>query len=424
MLILVSCSAEHDGMPMPMASGMAISRTRSLADAIEIAKASVSMLEGRRATRGGWTNGRVVDADSVYVISSASTRWSSSADTLLYIVNFERNQGFAVVSGSINTEGLLAITESGHYSSHESGGGDSVDEFLSLAQAYVAAADSSANEESVLGYASDTIHYYCGPYIDVAWGQVGAPSKYCPNNIAGCVPVSIVQMMSYYEYPADIDITYDGRDVTKQHLDWNDMNRHARPCPDECTASDSAHNALGRLFRQVGELTNSRYVDGATATNSSESAQPCFKALGYKTGNWEDYEARCSVSPLADGHLLLVRGNRMNENGTVYGHTWVVDGFYAMTIRTAADGAGGEDAESFTTTYYNHINWGWNGSSNGYFLDNVFDTSLRLNHPMNVYPDVSTARNYNIDIRYLEAYPDTCSDSGSPNSIQGISILR
>ena len=24
--------------------------------------------------------------------------------------------------------------------------------------------------------------------------------------------------------------------------------------------------------------------------------------------------------------------------------------------------------------YYNHINWGWNGKDNGYFIDNVWDT--------------------------------------------------
>jgi hypothetical protein len=26
------------------------------------------------------------------------------------------------------------------------------------------------------------------------------------------------------------------------------------------------------------------------------------------------------------------------------------------------------------TNYYNHLNWGWDGYNNGYYLTNVFDT--------------------------------------------------
>lgn len=53
--------------------------------------------------------------------------------------------------------------------------------------------------------------------------------------------------------------------------------------------------------------------------------------------------------------------------------------------------------------YYHHINWGWNGDNNGYFLRNVFDITL----PQELDPDscVSDSIEYNF-IYDLEIVPN------------------
>ena len=55
--------------------------------------------------------------DGVKAFRKAGTRSgeaSSDNDTLLYVFNFENNEGFALVSASKNTEGLMAIVEQGY----------------------------------------------------------------------------------------------------------------------------------------------------------------------------------------------------------------------------------------------------------------------------------------------------------------------
>ena len=55
-------------------------------------------------------------------------------------------------------------------------------------------------------------------------------------------------------------------------------------------------------------------------------------------------------------------------------------------------------------TYYNHINWGWNGRNNGYFLDNIFDTQNYQNLDSSPYSTVNI--NFTHEIRYCVPQPD------------------
>lgn len=89
--------------------------TRSYNEAFEIAQKSIAMVETSNVTRSSVQ--RRIDPDNSFVFSSKGmTRLANEAsDTLLYVFNFENEEGFALVSASRNTEGLLAITESGSY---------------------------------------------------------------------------------------------------------------------------------------------------------------------------------------------------------------------------------------------------------------------------------------------------------------------
>ena len=69
-------------------------------------------------------------------------------------------------------------------------------------------------------------------------------------------------------------------------------------------------------------------------------------------------------------------GSTSNNND---GHAWVVDGDRLLIITydhyVVQKGVTTHDEHVVTTQSYNHVNWGWDGSSNGYFLDGIFDTS-------------------------------------------------
>lgn len=93
---------------------------RSYEEALHIAQQSISMLDDSLAPTRGTTQVRYIDLQKTTAIVCSNdmvTRSSGSPknDTLMYVFNFNDNQGFAIVSAEEATEGLIAITESGSY---------------------------------------------------------------------------------------------------------------------------------------------------------------------------------------------------------------------------------------------------------------------------------------------------------------------
>ncbi|MDO4995172.1 MAG: Spi family protease inhibitor [Bacteroidales bacterium] len=89
-----------------------------------------------------------------------------SIDTLLYVINFEDNQGYAIVSAVDGQEHLLAITEQGHYTPQQKSVHEGVDLFIERAVKYV--------ENQRIVSLRDTIIYVfpmsINPRVPVSWG--------------------------------------------------------------------------------------------------------------------------------------------------------------------------------------------------------------------------------------------------------------
>ncbi len=294
-------------------------------------------------------------------------------DTLLYVFNYENKNGFAIISASKSTEGLLAITESGCYD--ELSNNDYLEYYIVLAKNYVIRSHGDGGMEPLIPvYTSDTTITEVEPLISVKWGQEYPEGIYCPNGLSGCVNTAMAQILSYYEYPQDIDLTYDNAGINNQLLYWTEIKKHVYYFPIipfgghlYCTANDSAHHALGRLCRQLGEMNNSIYEDSGTSTLTMFYVKPTFQSLGYNCNDWTRYNNGMSKLFLDEGHPLFFRG----EDSLNGGHAWVVDGYKKLDIRRTY--FTGEI--QYRTLFFNHLNWGWNGAMNGYYLDNVFDTS-------------------------------------------------
>lgn len=128
----------QNGMPVSV-----YGHTRTIEEAIAIANDGIQMLE-RNKTRAEVGTKREIDEEQIKCITSEKTRGgSTSTDTLMYIVNFEDEQGFAVVSANPATEGLLAVTEMGSYDEETVKQNEEFSIFMSLANEYVSSTNSS-----------------------------------------------------------------------------------------------------------------------------------------------------------------------------------------------------------------------------------------------------------------------------------------
>ena len=136
-LILYSCSKDETVTNYLESNKGNTSNYRTLAEALQIAQDAASMVNDSVETRAA-SRTRIVDTKNVRVITSPGTRsFSANNDTLLYVLNYEDEKGFAVVSANKATEGLLAVTEDGSYEEssdayHDTG----ISNFMELAKSY------------------------------------------------------------------------------------------------------------------------------------------------------------------------------------------------------------------------------------------------------------------------------------------------
>ena len=369
-------------------------KRRTYEEALAVAQDAIGLLGENSTTRSGKPRS-INTADVQYIVNTSSTRSTEEPDTLMYVFNYEDNAGFAVVSANRATEELIAVTEQGNYVAGEETGNGGFDLYMDMAEQYVAMAaeplpgvggDDDGMEEFTefrMFVDRDTITY--GPYIPVRWGQDWPYNKACPiqngkRTKAGCVATAIAQIMTYYKHPTSMTI-YDTYSVYEQDLDWTNINKHvytestASTVCSQCTVS-GWHNVIGALVAQIGREVNMWYTDSVSSA-FSENVASALTSFGYTCDPFRNYANTTVTSSIKSGKLVYMCGAVAGAN---IGHAWIVDGYrrvhalHRECIRPMSQLFWTELRRWTTDDYYYHINWGWNGDSNGYFLIDEFDT--------------------------------------------------
>lgn len=393
--IMVACTNDIDEIVESDKNNYVINdcqNWRCYDEALTIAEESISILDnGKSLTRGSKQRHIEKGYQAVAICRDKNSTRSARAeynDTLMYVFNFSDNQGFAVVSASPDTEGLIAITEKGNYNPSDSTNNSGLDLFMNLAKKYVEYASRSSKGHVIIDRPKQLIdsivnnEEYLGPYVSVKWGQNYPEGIYCPNNISGCTNTAIAQIMSYYEYPSSISLTYSGADVSSQYLNWSTIKQHIISATNQsehssCAATNETHNIIGRLCRQIGQLTGSDYTSNEYTGTQYSNIILALQALGYNTGNWTNYSNGLSsvCANIRNNHIYMIYGQSIYNY-----HLWLLDGVYTHEHGNISwtQELGSTVMELYeynvTTDRYYHFNWGKDGIGNGYFLANVFNS--------------------------------------------------
>jgi len=202
------------------------------------------------------------------------------------------------------------------------------------------------------------------PLVSCAWNQRSPYYNQCPTSgtqhcLTGCVATAMAQVMYYWKYPSQVP-AMDGYTSELSGiavgalpggiLDWDNML-------DEYTTSATAQqkDAVAMLMRYCGQACHMGYGPSASGAYSDDELEG-MKLMGYNADaallDRDDYTADEWASmieaQLAAGCPILYGGVDADKNA---GHAFVVDG------------CGGG---------MYHINWGWSGSGNGYFVLDAF----------------------------------------------------
>lgn len=355
----------------------------SLQEAIEIATDGIAMLESTEVTRANST--RHVDPNLVRYKVTPATRAGEDVDTLYYVVNYADNAGFAIVSATRSDENpLLVVTEEGNYSPNEKTDNEGFNLYMDLLDIKMSTRDGEDNQRPGVDtgfdgigpfYEYDSSESNKGPFLTVRWGQDAPYNVYCKTSTnlqakAGCVATAVAQIMSYHEYPTSYTPTY-ATNITTQNLSWTNIKNHV----DIYTCYCSNHDPLGHLFREIGAKTSTVY--GVNESSSSDlGAFLGLTGFGYNANGTSAYNYWAVKSDLDNNRPVYMSGRPSNSNTK---HAWIIDGYKIITSTRITyfildDGSQNITDRLITSERYLHINWGFDGSSNGYFQEGTFDT--------------------------------------------------
>ena len=199
------------------------------------------------------------------------------------------------------------------------------------------------------------------------WGQGKPYNNHCPivdgeRAVTGCVATALSQIMYVHKYPekGQGQISYKMRngvevsvDFSQATYDWD----HMLPRYTSNSYTTQQADAVAELMYHVGAASHMQYSPSASGSASGTALQGLHRYFGYDAGIIslpKDYMPENEILDGIANDLLAGRPVYISAYTTNYeGHAFVCDGMQSNG--------------------YLHINWGWNGTSDGYFSISALD---------------------------------------------------
>lgn len=420
-LVFVACTDDElRGINLPEEE---VSNVRTVNDVIEIVYDAYSSLYGESVSRSGLN----ITVDNVKVFGSGKISRSTADDASMYVVNFGDNQGFAVVTANKNCTPLLAFAESGQVNEIDSIDNPGLKAFMENALAYSSLKPIGGDgREPITPMPTpptiveivDTVKAAIEPKVKTNFGQRWPEGYFCPNKISGCVITAAVQAMSYYEYPKSISLTYPSKDQSEQLLPWVYYKEYLQSksyYPSTIymdTISLHHYYGMARFCRELGYRVKADYSKPDATGARIADMQPLLSRLVPQV-KFSDivYEVPTESNIKGNDIIMMTGFSRIDEDGRyVDGHTWLIDGYKSETHHyrvyevnyPVVEGIPfvpqGYPKSEYDKKQYalSHINWGWNGTSNGYYDIGVFDLTkcIEYDDENNVTFDASDYKYY------------------------------
>lgn len=266
-----------------------------------------------------------------------------------FVFNDERNGGFVVVSGDERMPAVLGYSYDGHYEE-----GKEPENMRFWLEGYVSQVEYLKTHPGLKKVRQNTVQGNAiSPMLDCHWSQWSPYNNFCPNGSpTGCVPTAMAQLIFYYKWPSKTTATIPGYttndytipSIPITEIDWSNLI----PSYDYGYSPKQA-NAVATLMKMCGTAVNVIYNDASSGAASSMIANALVNYFDYDQGvvlYQDHYESdkwcQMMYDELADGHPIPYSGKGSG------GHSFIIDGY--------------------DKNDYFHINWGWGGESDGFFL--------------------------------------------------------
>ena len=308
-----------------------------------------------------------------------------------YVFNAEGGNGYVIVSGDDRTPEILGYVDEGTFD--EDNIPENMKSWLQLYVdqiKYLADNNITVNKNAIRARARAQATRHSVPeLLTTRWNQGRPYNLTCPDYYleddekeatalplrngpaTGCTATAMAQVMNFYKYPPKLKAAIPGYSITywskktpsvsktitqkaiakNTPIDWDHMLDKYNW--DDNHQPDKYDSAVANLMHYCGQAVNMHY---GPQSGANFSAEAYFKYFGFDNscyvGERGDYSIddwfNLLYNEISQGYPVLFSG--FSSGG---GHAFVLDGF---------DGEG-----------LFHLNWGWGGGSNGWFLVGILN---------------------------------------------------
>ena len=391
------------GLLMSTASGWADDLTP------EIAKQKAASFLLQKASSTGRSNAKAS------VSATQMQEVAVNADNL-YVFNIGKTDGFVIIANDDNCDRVLGYSDTGHLDSNDMP--EALQEMLQAYNKNVGAAKASPRKAPTRGNNMAPVK----PMLKTYYNQSGVYNMYLPivkqpdeegNNRrmapTGCVSVAMAQIMAYWQWPkrveaipgyvmdktgSDEDITVYAKNPNSTDGGWMDIftpqSGEVKPLPayninwgniyqgsydDDyfkgMWSSANSYNKvfsnywsgstlakmqeIGRLFLYACSSLQMYYTFTGSGAKSADMITLLPKYFGYKNqikknerrNFTEEAWEQLLYNEISNGRPVIYAGKAQKSTGGTGAHSYILDGY---------------DGEGLW-----HVNWGWNGSCDGYY---------------------------------------------------------
>ena len=312
-------------------------------------------------------------------LRQAPSKSSTAATEGYYVFNIGNNEGYIIASGDDCAPAILGYADSGHIDI------DSLPENMKgWLEEYERQIQFMQEKGSPSFHQPGLTSNFpaISPLLTTTWGQDDPYNQNCPDFfgygkcLSGCVATAMAQVMYYhrsnsvnqttatipaYTCSRTWDFGYGPQRISVDSIpagsaiNWNAMKDSYQGL-----ATPVQKRAVANLMKYCGASVQMDYADRNNGGSGAYSSKvPIALKTFFNYNNATSLESRAYFSSDNEWNNLIY--SELRHSRPVYysgksdsgGHAFVCDGF---------DGAG-----------YFHINWGWNGYYDGYFLLSALD---------------------------------------------------
>ena len=354
---------------------------------LSLCAGSVSEAEARQKVQTFLQQrGKKTSSQRVKLMKKGRRTGAPASSVGYYLFNLGETDGFVIVSGDDRTTAILGYADSGSINED-----DMPDGLRYLLEGYEEQMANIPESAGVPVHRSSNAAI--GPLIKTRWNQ-GSPYNYrCPlitgkHAVTGCVATSMAQVMYYYykdhqaksclgipayskttQNKAEQDTMLNVPALPATTFDWDNMIDDYNPINPETGkkyvgGTDAQQVAVATLMQYCGSSIEMIYGLSSNGGSSAYNEAIPFALktyFGYDGGVSHAYRKNYSYAGWVDliyNELAASRPVILGGQAAGGGHSFVCDGY---DTNDHADANGD----------YFHINWGWEGRSDGYYLLSV-----------------------------------------------------